>query len=51
MQLCENEENDFSVSYPSGWTAEELDPDELDIVAGFLAPGKDIGSLSVYIAV
>ncbi len=39
MQLYENAENDFSVTYPSGWIAEDADANDLGLVAGFLAPG------------
>ncbi len=42
LLLYENPQYGFSVAYPSDWTAEEPDPNELGIVAGFLAPGESI---------
>lgn len=49
LQLYENAEYDFSVSYPFDWTAEEPDPNELGIVVGFLAPGEDIDNAQNYV--
>ena len=49
MQLYENAEYSFSISYPTGWTAEEPDPNELGIVAGFLAPGDNIDNPQNYV--
>jgi len=51
MQLYENAENNFSVSYPSGWIAKEPGPNELGIVVGFLAPGEDIDNAQNYVTV
>jgi hypothetical protein len=42
MLLYDNSQYGFSVSYPSDWSAEEPDPNELGIVTGFLAPGESI---------
>ena len=49
MQLYENAENDFSVTYPSGWIAQDADANDLGLVAGFLAPAVDINNSSIYI--
>ncbi|MCX6674035.1 MAG: PsbP-related protein [Methanothrix sp.] len=49
MQLYENAEYGFSISYPSDWIAQEPDPNELGIVAGFLAPGEDIDNPQNYV--
>ena len=49
MQLYENAEYGFSISYPSGWIAKEPDPNELGIVAGFLAPGETIDNPQNYV--
>jgi len=51
MLLYENSQYGFSVSYPSDWTAEEPDPNELGIVAGFLAPGESIDDPLNYVTV
>jgi hypothetical protein len=51
MLLYENAQYGFSVAYPSDWTAEEPDPNELGIVAGFLAPGEDIDNALDYVTV
>ena len=50
MQLYENAENNFRVSYPTGWIAKDADANDMGIVAGFLAPGEDMNSLSIYIS-
>ena len=49
MQLYENAENDFTVAYPSGWIAKDAAANDLGLVTGFLAPGVDMNSSSVYI--
>lgn len=49
IQLYENAENNFTVSYPSGWVAQDADANGLGLVAGFLAPGEDLNNPSVYI--
>jgi len=49
LQLYENAENSFAVTYPSGWTAQDADANDLGVVAGFLAPGEDMNSSSIYI--
>ncbi len=49
MQLYENAENDFRVTYPTGWIAEDADANDMGLVAGFLAPGVDMNSSSIYI--
>jgi hypothetical protein len=49
MQLYENAENAFSVTYPPGWIAEDADANDLGLVAGFLAPGVDMNNSSIYI--
>ncbi len=51
LLLYENPQYGFSVSYPSDWTVEEPDPNELGIVAGFLAPGEDIEDPMDYVTV
>jgi hypothetical protein len=51
LLLYENPQYGFSVSYPSDWTAEEPDPNELGIVAGFLAPGESIDDPLNYVTV
>lgn len=51
MLLYENSQYGFSVTYPSDWTAEEPDPNELGIVAGFLAPGESIDDPLNYVIV
>jgi hypothetical protein len=51
MLLYENSQYGFSVSYPSDWTAQEPDPNELGIVAGFLAPGESIDDPLNYVTV
>ena len=50
MQLYENAENNFRVSYPSGWIAKDADANDLGIVAGFLAPGEDMNNPSIYVS-
>ena len=49
MLLYENREFGFSITYPSGWIAEEPEPNELGMVAGFLAPGEDIDNAQNYV--
>jgi len=49
MQLYENAENSFTVTYPTGWVAQDADANDLGVVAGFLAPGEDMNSSSIYI--
>ncbi|MEI6102379.1 MAG: hypothetical protein WCP70_00360 [Methanothrix sp.] len=49
MQLYENAENDFRVTYPSGWIAEDANANDLGLVAGFLVPGEGMNSSSIYI--
>ncbi len=49
MQLYENAESDLTVTYPSGWIAEDADANDLGLVAGFLAPGVDMNNSSIYI--
>lgn len=51
MLLYENGEHGFSVAYPSAWTAQEPDPNDLGVVVGFLAPGEDIDDPNNYITV
>ncbi|HPR67110.1 MAG TPA: PsbP-related protein [Methanothrix sp.] len=51
MLLYENSQYGFSVSYPSDWSAEEPDPNELGIVTGFLAPGESIDDPMNYVTV
>ena len=50
MQLYENAENNFRVSYPSGWIAKDANANDLGIVAGFLAPGEDMNNPSIYVS-
>jgi len=49
MVLYKNAENNFRVSYPSEWIAQEAGANDLGLVAGFLAPGEDMNSSSIYI--
>jgi hypothetical protein len=49
MMLYENAENDFSVTYPSGWIAEDAGANDLGLVAGFLVPEEDMNNSSIYI--
>lgn len=49
--LYENREYGFAVAYPSDWTAEEADPNDLGIVAGFLPPGEDLIDPNNYVTV
>jgi hypothetical protein len=49
MQLYENAENGFTVTYPTGWIAEDADANDLGLVAGFLAPGVEMNNSSIYI--
>jgi hypothetical protein len=49
MQLYENAENGFTVAYPPGWTAQDAGANDLGLVAGFLVPGEDMNSSSIYI--
>ena len=51
MQLYENKEYGFSLSYPSTCIVQEPDQNNLGIVAGFLAPGEDINNPTIYIYV
>ena len=45
----ENPEYNFTLSYPSSWTAEDAEENDMGIVTGFLAPGEDINNPSVYV--
>jgi eukaryotic-like serine/threonine-protein kinase len=49
MQLYENVQNGFALSYPAGWIAQEADPNDQGLVVGFLAPGEDINAPSIYV--
>lgn len=49
--LFESREYGFAVPYPSAWTAEEADPNDLGIVAGFLPPGEDLIDPDNYVTV
>ena len=49
MQLYENVQNGFSLSYPAGWIAQEADPNDQSLVVGFLAPGEDVNAPDVYV--
>lgn len=49
LNLYENDENGFSLSYPAGWIAQEAGPNEEGLVAGFLAPGEDVNAPEVYV--
>ncbi|MCX6675668.1 MAG: PsbP-related protein [Methanothrix sp.] len=51
MQLYENVQNGFSLSYPAGWIAQEAGPNDQGIVVGFLAPGEDVNAPSIYVVV
>lgn len=51
MQLYENTENDFKMSYPSNWIAQEPDPNDQGVVVGFLAPGEDVNNAAIYLFV
>lgn len=49
MVLYKNAENNFRISYPTEWIAQEAGANDLGLVAGFLAPGEDMNSSSIYI--
>jgi len=51
MLLYENEEYGFRVTYPSDWTAQEPDTNDLRVLVGFLAPGEDIDNALDYVTV
>jgi hypothetical protein len=51
MALYENLAYGFNISYPEEWTAQEPDPNQEGIVAGFLAPGEDMNSPEIYMFV
>jgi serine/threonine-protein kinase len=45
----DNSEYNFTLGYPSSWTAEDAEENDMGIVTGFLAPGEDINNPSVYV--
>ena len=51
LLLFESRAYGFAVPYPSAWTAEEADPNDLGIVAGFLPPGEDLIDPDNYVTV
>ncbi|NYT02599.1 MAG: DUF1795 domain-containing protein [Methanosarcinales archaeon] len=51
LWLYENQEYGFSAKYPEGWEAAEPDPNEMGMVAGFLAPGEDMEDPQNYVVV
>ncbi len=51
MRLYENEKYGFKVAYPSDWTAQEPDINDIGVVVGFLAPGEDIDNALDYVTV
>lgn len=51
MQLYENAQYGFQLSYPAGWTGTEPDANDEGVVAGFLAPGEDMDNPVIYLLV
>lgn len=51
MQLYENTQYVFGMSYPINWIAQELDANDQGIVVGFLAPGENVNSTTIYLVV
>jgi hypothetical protein len=51
LQLYENAQYGFAVSYPPDWIAHEPDANELGMVVGFLAPDEDIDDPLDYVTV
>lgn len=51
MQLYENAQWGFTMSYPMNWISMEPDENDQGIVVGFLAPGEDVNNPLVYLLV
>ncbi len=51
MQLYENAQFGFQMSYPINWISMEPDENDQGIVVGFLAPGEDTDNPLVYLLV
>lgn len=51
MQLYENAQWGFALSYPMNWISMEPDENDQGIVVGFLAPGEDVNNPFVYLLV
>jgi serine/threonine-protein kinase len=49
--IYEDSTYEFSISYPAGWIVKEAEPNSMDMVVGFLAPGEDIDNPANYITV
>jgi hypothetical protein len=47
--IYENSTYGFSMSYPAGWIVQEAEPNSMDMVVGFLAPGEDINNPANYV--
>jgi len=51
LQQYQNAQYGFVMTYPSGWTAQEPDENDLGMVVGFLAPDEDIDNPLDYVTV
>lgn len=51
LMAYENAENGFSMAYPADWTAQDAEPNDQGMVAGFLAPGEDMNNPVTYLLV
>jgi tetratricopeptide (TPR) repeat protein len=51
MQLYENAQYGFELSYPANWIVQEPDANDQGIVVGFLAPGEDVNNPATYLFV
>ena len=51
MELYENSQYGFQLSYPADWTGIEPDANDEGVVAGFLAPGEDMDNPVIYLLV
>jgi len=51
LTTYQNSTYGFSISYPADWMGTEADPNEMNLVAGFLAPGEDANNPENYVTV
>ncbi len=51
MELYENSQYGFQLSYPADWTGIEPDANDEGVVAGFLVPGEDMDNPLIYLLV
>ena len=49
--LYENTTYGFMITYPNDWTMQEAEPNNMGLVAGFLAPDEDMDNPMVYVTV